>query len=256
VIDDSEELERELSWTRPTSEAERRRTRPPRGYTAAIGFSGMYSLAGFALFLQTNSPPESEIGRIVYQLTAMVVVVLVSIKLGFLTWRLIGPVARSFIRPLMFFGPLPLYVLVLFGLGAINLVLHPEELARVVAQSAQRRSGHRQEEPPPEPPKPPPPAPQVKAVVEKVTADQARAACSAFGEGWLPATESEYVLGSNELGNQREADFWVYFPERDPRHSLKIHPVSCLKGVSCRVELSTVRFRADGKAALLCAHPP
>jgi hypothetical protein len=227
VIDDEAELEREMQWSRPLDTAPMDERRPPRGYTAAIGFSCIYSLIGFAIVSKFVLRTNSELGTVILGLAVSVAVVLVSIRLGFLTWRLIGPVPRTLIRPLMIFGSWPLFLLVPFALAVI---LAP--FGKFLPAPAPAH-------PPPPAAAAPPPGPVFRTLGGLVQKGNVYSSCAALGSGWSPATAANLEVAGNALGNVQGENYWVHDPGKS---ELNIRRVSCSRPY-CTVDVAVVESR-------------
>lgn len=252
VVDDQEELERELSWTRPTDPT-RRRERPPAGYRAAVAISSIYALLAVALVLKATDRLTlgGELGTIVAKLGSMVIGVLVALKLGFSTWRAIGATLRSIIRPLMVLGTWPIYIAALAGLVLITAALGPQGgIATQVAPTAEPASTA-----PTEKRREPVPRPKVelRRLAEPVRRAMAPEACSALGPEWRLARYVEFpAAGALLAASAPRRSFWVDASRPGFERPPEARPLIC-SAVACRVDQTTVHYGEGVEAEVLCA---
>ncbi len=114
---DEEKLHEELNWTpRGRSPEERARERTPRGVTAIMAMGGALMLPMWGVTMNWVGS-ESDLAFI----KLMLVFALegcVALWIAQVIWRLMGPIPRTLIRPLMILGPLPpLAIICCSGLG-------------------------------------------------------------------------------------------------------------------------------------------
>jgi hypothetical protein len=74
----------------------------------------LYFLPLIGLFMKVAGHQQG-LGPTVLALLVCAVLVFISLKLGFATWRIIGPVPRSLLRPIGVLGPLPVAVVTFFA---------------------------------------------------------------------------------------------------------------------------------------------
>ena len=115
--DDEELLHEELNWKpRGRTSEERARERTPRGVTAILSMGGALMLPMWAVTMnRVGSVSDLAVIKLllVFGLEGCV-----AIWIAQVIWRLMGPIPRTLIRPLMILGPLPpLAFICCFGMG-------------------------------------------------------------------------------------------------------------------------------------------
>lgn len=130
MLDDSDQLEKELNWdTHKEFDGPNRRIwkwwRAPLGSHAILVFTMLYGLPiGLVTFKYVGDLhgfPGLMLG-----IGVVLLVLLVANHLARFTWRLIGPIGRTLIRPTMILGPIPAFVLACLALAMFKMVLTGE----------------------------------------------------------------------------------------------------------------------------------
>lgn len=237
---DDEQLQEELDW-QPRRYV---RERTPRGANAIMALGGALMLPMWGVTM-ARVGSVSDLGVIklllVFGLEGCVALVIARFA-----WRLIGPVPRTLIRPLMIFGPLPPLVLICcsgMGIGSATGILkkpNPHVL---------RRSGNW----------------SLPKEGDSVRFSDAQALCAKLGPQWRVPRQEEMarlkptpplaVMPRRDISNAAYTDYWLQ-PARDtnPRQDVFLR-VFCMNK-QCRPELHRENKGSsesgENNAAALC----
>jgi hypothetical protein len=219
---DDEQLQEELNW-RPRKSHPHERT--PRGASAMMAMGGALMLPMWGMTM-ARVGSVSDLG-VIKLLLVFALEGLVAMAIAQVLWRVIGPVGRTLIRPLMILGPLPPLVLICcsgMGLGASTGVLkkpNPHLLSRGSNWGIPREG-------------------------DSVRFSDVQALCTKLGPQWRMARQEELarlepapplgVMARRDIANAAYTDYWLQ-PARDtsPRQDVFLR-VLCMNK-QCRPEL-------------------
>lgn len=196
MIDDQEQLEADLRFS-PRKTFSGRTVRGPLGATAITAFGLVYTLLlwGVTVAIASQTQANSGLGAVLW-LLVMGAEMFVAGSLAQGTWKAIGPVPRTVLRPLMILGPWPF--LIATGLafamgvglvrGAISGELFKPELLegqnwKVFRLDRRERNG--------------------------VTASQAEVRCRELGDGWRVPSPNDYAAMQPKFEGHTRTLFWA-----------------------------------------------
>ncbi len=202
-MDDEALLELELNW-QPLElrDHDHRRQRPPAGTTAITAFGLFYTVVLWAVTLPPLSlvlPPPGN-GVIAVGTCPVLVVggldMLLALWLAKSTWRAIGPGARGVIRPLMFLGPMPVFLggscALLMGFSFVHAAATGKLKAPPTEGVNWRIS-----------------APSPIDHRHGVSSSVAQSRCLQEGDGWKVPTKEELTQFNPPFTGKRDARYWL-----------------------------------------------
>lgn len=246
---DEEKLQEELNWRpRGRNSEERARERTPPGVSAIMA---MGCTLAAPVWIRTMQHYGSVSDLAVLKLILIFAVEgCVALMIAQFIWRLMGPIPRTLIRPLMILGPLPpLAFICCFGGGLYN-TLFPGAATKPSLNLASQGDNW-----------------GIPRDSESVRFSEAQALCAKLGPPWRVPKQGELarleptpplgVMARRDIVNAAYTNYWlVPAPDTNPKQDIFLR-VFCMNK-QCRPELGREKKAPSGsdenKGAAICVN--